>query len=403
MPVETLHYKVMKKYSLIFGMVFLCSYAKSDDSNLKWNGFFTLGGAKTNQKLSFDDGVGPQFNYSSLSKFGITGTSEIENDLEAMFQIVARGDRSPNFNSAVDFALINWRLGNSSKFSIGRQRIGTWLISDYINVGSLYPWVRPPLEVYSLNPLTSANGLSWTGNWLVGAGEILFETDVIGGSTEFNLSPTTRVKTNKDLEGWGASLAYNQGAFSARVGAIRARVSVTYDQQIALSNVGIPAPGLNVVAPVNLDFGYIDFQSIGARYDDGDYAAYFEYANQSAERIVKRRAGTYLTLGKYLFSEKLGVFLTQSYLLAGDFDNDYSIDLSPGVPLFPIDSRQSTQSITFVYKMRKSLDVKLEFSETSFPDEAFAMGNPTGTIQTPNDPNGFNKVQTVAFAFDSSF
>ncbi len=59
----------------------------------------------------------------------------------------------------IDMAMLNYHPFEWIDVRIGRQIMPLWMVSEQIDVGVTYPWIRPPMEVYSLAPNKSANGI----------------------------------------------------------------------------------------------------------------------------------------------------------------------------------------------------------------------------------------------------
>ena len=57
----------------------------------------------------------------------------------------------------------------------GKIKFPTFLISDYYEVGYAYPWIRPPQEVYSSNPITTLNGVDVLARFRLGDMSLLVQ------------------------------------------------------------------------------------------------------------------------------------------------------------------------------------------------------------------------------------
>ncbi len=75
------------------------------------------------------------------------------------------------------WAYATWKPTNSWQFRVGRQRVPFYMLSEQLDVGMSYPWVRPPVEMYT-NPVNSYDGISAKYTWMLGdwSGDLNFIT-----------------------------------------------------------------------------------------------------------------------------------------------------------------------------------------------------------------------------------
>jgi hypothetical protein len=134
----------------------------------------------------------PSFENESL--FGLQAQAPLSDSLSATAQIVASGapnDLTPpnalyncgamgtsqcalsheDFTPKFTWAYVNWTINDNLSLKAGRQRLPLYHYSDYLQVGEAYPWIRPPVSVYS-SPVSNYDGVSLqgqfsAGNWFV--------------------------------------------------------------------------------------------------------------------------------------------------------------------------------------------------------------------------------------------
>jgi hypothetical protein len=96
--------------------------------------------------------------FSADSRLGLQISAKVNEDISITGQLLAKA-REENSNVEADWAFINYRLSEQFSVRAGKIKFPTFLISDYYEVGYAYPWIRPPQEVYSSNPITTLNGM----------------------------------------------------------------------------------------------------------------------------------------------------------------------------------------------------------------------------------------------------
>lgn len=244
------------------------------------------------------------------SRLGLQFTGAINDYMDATAQLIARG-RGNNDSISTDWAFVSMQVNDVARVRTGKLKLSTFLISDYIEVGYAYPWVRPPLEVYSLNPI----------NTLVGV-DMLYTPSL--GSVQLMIQPY-----------FGSNRA------SATISpALAAAYSLTAGDELAFSVSNMA--GINIVA--NLDaisfrVGYLatevdqtdfglqgekaEFASIGMTMDWNNIVAYAEYATRNEalnlEAAFPDQDAYYVTLGY-----RAGKFLPYLTYASIDYGTDKS-------------------------------------------------------------------------------
>ncbi|MCK9532110.1 MAG: hypothetical protein M0R77_16355 [Gammaproteobacteria bacterium] len=99
----------------------------------------------------------PRFDNTD-SRLGLQFTGAINDRMSATAQLLARG-RGSNNTIETDWAFVSMDVAAQAQVRAGKLKFPTFLISDYYEVGYAYPWMRPPQEVYSLNPISTLVGV----------------------------------------------------------------------------------------------------------------------------------------------------------------------------------------------------------------------------------------------------
>ncbi|HBC58725.1 MAG TPA: hypothetical protein DCZ03_16320 [Gammaproteobacteria bacterium] len=129
--------------------------------SLSHNGFLTAGFSQTDNEISFI-GVTDEMNFSDLSLIGIQTTFKpSEGPFQFVTQLLARGNQGWDVDA--EWAYVGARLTDSFEFQVGKVRAPMFMISETLDVGITYLWIRPPEELYGFNniPFTTINGLKF--------------------------------------------------------------------------------------------------------------------------------------------------------------------------------------------------------------------------------------------------
>ena len=74
-----------------------------------------------------------------------------------------------------DWAFVSYRAADPLTIRGGKLKLTTFLVSDYIEVGYAYPWIRPPQEVYYANPISTMTGADALVRFNFGDYSLLFQ------------------------------------------------------------------------------------------------------------------------------------------------------------------------------------------------------------------------------------
>ena len=132
------------------------SVAKADSSpnnQLIWHGFLTTGAAATDSRDAYltDQKYTQRPSVIGESRLGLNLQVAPDPKWRLAAQLVAQSAKGEDAVKA-DWYFATYLPFEGLKIKMGRQILPLWMISEYIDVGRAYPWVRPPQEVYALNP-----------------------------------------------------------------------------------------------------------------------------------------------------------------------------------------------------------------------------------------------------------
>ena len=96
---------------------------------------------------------------TSESHIGIQFDATVSEKVDVILVLQAEGGSNSGYDIETEWAYANYNFNDDLALRIGKVKGSFYMVSDYRNVGYAYPWIRPPLEVYSTNPITSFSGL----------------------------------------------------------------------------------------------------------------------------------------------------------------------------------------------------------------------------------------------------
>ena len=172
------------KLKILAGVIATC--LASPAQAVQFDGFLSAGGTildDKDQNLTDYQGITENLRFDVDSRFGLQISSEISKDMSVVGQVLAKGSNE-NYNAIVEWAYVDYSFNKSTSIRAGKIKESVFLISDYVEVGYAYPWIRPPAEVYSNNPLNTVNGMELLVNVPIGKKNSLTFQPYVGTNSE---------------------------------------------------------------------------------------------------------------------------------------------------------------------------------------------------------------------------
>ncbi len=240
---------------------------------IEFDGFMSAGVAAHSEDDSvYLDTVSDDPRFDNDSKFGLQVTADIAENMQGVAQILATGS-DENFDLDVEWAYLDWRLNDNLSLRGGKVKEPVFLISDYIEVGYAYPWIRPPQEVYRNNPVNTINGM-----------EILLQTDIGGWGLTLQPYLGTNTETVPGEPGlvfdatyfYGAALQLTSRNFTFQLSFLDTDVAVT-------GTVQDPTIPTDVTTLAISSEGTATLASAGFSADINNFVLYTEYVTRDIE------------------------------------------------------------------------------------------------------------------------
>lgn len=309
----------------------------------KFSGFGTLGvvhsdnrGADyvTTRLQPNGAGLTRQTDFGPDSKLGGQLSVNFNDNLSAVVQVVAQHQGNNSFNPDLEWANVKYKFNDSVSVRLGRIALPPYLISESRQVGYSYTWVHPPVEVYSVLPITSNDGVDIS--WKTRIGEAHHVLQLYYGTKSSEVG-STKIKSNP-AAGFTSTLEY--GALTAHLGYMDAKIGFKSDsieplfvglRQFAAAAGAVPVPGFQTASAYALAMAEKyrtesrkqTALSLGVSYDPGEWLVMGEFVRGKGEGLIGTTTAWHL-LGGYRFGQ------FTPYVGVASAKVKYQLD--PGIP-----------------------------------------------------------------------
>lgn len=253
-------------------------------------------------------GDGDRLSFRPDTRIGVQVSKVFSPQWSVVGQVVARGQLNEDFDRAISRAFISYRPNDAWHLRLGRLADATFLMSDYAEVGYVYPWVRPPVESYAIIAPASYDGVDATYSWQ--AGNSTWRLKALLGRIDVEApSPAGDNRIAADRMK-GLALIQEQGPWKLRVGYIDLQLKhasvaaplLTPQLAQVSGNAFLPAAIRNeatsLAAYLDVEGARVSYASLGANYDDGVWIAQAEISDMGADRKIVARQQGHLSIGR---------------------------------------------------------------------------------------------------------
>jgi hypothetical protein len=273
-------------------------------SMFSFNGFGTVGVVNSSDdKADFvasllePNGAGYSRSWSASvdSLIGAQVTANLTPQLTAVLQLIVQQNYDKTYWPRVEWANIKYQFTPDFDLRIGRMVLPTFLVSDSRKVGYSNPWVRPPVEVYSLNPIAALDGVE--ASYRLHLGEV---TNTLQSSYGRNVSIQFPAGAHVDAPyQWGIFNDTEYGAALLHLSYVLSPITLNSASTAALFDAfRLFGPQGAAVAE---DFEVVDKSvtvlTIAGSYDPGQWFAMGEWIRTRCECFIGVTTGWYVSGG----------------------------------------------------------------------------------------------------------
>jgi hypothetical protein len=274
--------------------------ATDSPSPFSLSGFGTLSAVRTDKdNRAFrsstlqDSGAGTALDLSVDTVLGLQGSFKFSQTLDITVQTVARKGRGDSYDPQVTWSFLRFLAAPALSIRVGRTRTPFFMYSDSLNLNYASPWVRPPVEVYSLNPFSNLDGIDALYRQPVG--DLDLELHAYAGKSDLKLNEVSgKLRAVRGIRG-----TLSTSGLTAQVGFAKSNLALNWGGSLfsSLSNQLEASGNTQALNEISGSDGKTTFISSGFQYDQGKLLVVGEYAMRTVDRYTSSSVGWYLTSG----------------------------------------------------------------------------------------------------------
>lgn len=348
------------------GMLPAMSFAAS----VNINGFGTAAAAWADSEVPYSGLIDDKISFEEDTRIGLQFSAEITPELTFTTQLLARGDRE-TYDVKADWAYVSYKFNDSVSVRAGRVKLPILLVSDYVEVGYAYPWIRPPEEIYEIVPFRAISGVDLPINFRLGPLDGLVQ--LFGGSYEEEIFYRgLDLLTNSRL--LGANLSLGNESFKIRAGYLESELDISIDPFAAIF---LP-PGVDP----SIENGDSRLYSIGLKLDIANIIAHAEYVDSEVDGNVADVTAWYATVGYRI----------------GSFTPHVTVASAESEEVVPLSADQDSIAVGLRYELNSFSALKVEWKQVE------PTGGTAGLFEPePGESLSDDKIDVVSVGLDFVF
>ena len=245
------------------------------------------------------NGAGYTRNWSPTVDSLLAGqvTADFTKRLSAVVQVIAQQRYDGGYRPQVEWANIRYEITPDFSVRLGRTALPVFMENDSRRIGYSNPWVRPPGEVYGLEPVSSSDGVDVS--YRMPMGKTINTIQVSAGSTDTKFPGATVIPdgvTNvRRLIVITDSI--ERGFVIVHFTYLQARLTVDAIKPLFDAFRLFGPQGEEIADEYQLQDHAVTFLSVGANYDPGRWFAMGEWGRFQSHSFVGAANGWYVSVG----------------------------------------------------------------------------------------------------------
>jgi hypothetical protein len=312
--------------------------ARAQDANapaFSFSGFGTLSEVHSSEdKADFTsttfkpNGAGSSNDWSAGvdSLIAAQVTANFTPQLSAVVQVISEENFDNSYRPHVEWANIKYQFTPDFSVRVGRTALPVFMVSDSREIGYANPWVRPPIEVYNLVPITSNDGVDASYRIAIGAATNTFQLTAGQSDSKFpaatgigaGTAQARAVRTFVDtFEHGSATVHFNYG---------QTRLTIPEFAPLFDAFRQFGPEGIAIADKYAVDKRLVTFLGMSATYDPGKWFVMGEWGRVNTHSVLGESTGWYGT-GGYRFG-KITPYLTYAQVKADSNRSDPGLTVS---------------------------------------------------------------------------
>jgi len=249
------------------------------------------------------------WSFNPDTRLGVQADLTLNDRVSGVVQVVSQHQYDGTYTPHVEWANIKYQATSELSLRAGRIASPSYLLSESRFVGYASPWVRPPVEVYSVLPITSSDGVDAT--YRATFAGVNHSVQAYVGRSSVDIANGGKAKSRLN---WGLNDSAEFGSLTVRAGYNSFKLDLSIPAVNALlgglgafstAAAAVPLPAYQAVAvqAASLASKYamndmkISALALGVNYDPGTWFAMSEFVASKGDALLSDSRAWYVSSG----------------------------------------------------------------------------------------------------------
>ncbi|WP_435750649.1 hypothetical protein [Thauera sp. AutoDN2] len=271
--------------------------ARGTDIDWRLSGFATLGAVQTRSdtlqfaRVGIDAPGGQRTDLGPDSVLGVQADVRLSERNAFVLQLVTRETQRGDYDPRPALAFLSHALSPELTLRAGRFRSPFFMLSDTSDINYNQVWVRPPVEVYGLNPFSDIDGIDLL--YRAHIGDMFVELHPYFGRSRIPVINGGQARLSKL---GGMTLTLESGSLSLSAGYAKADLAVERTSPGFVDFASTLPQALR--AELSGSGASASFSSLGMQWDDGVWRFSAEVARNTASKFSNSATAAYASAGR---------------------------------------------------------------------------------------------------------
>jgi hypothetical protein len=312
------------------------------------------------------------------SIIGAQVDARLTSQLSAVLQIISQQNADSSFSPHVEWAYIKYQLTPDFSVRIGRTAIDAFLLTDSRNIGFANPWVRPPIELYDLVPVTNSDGIDLNYRFAVAGGSNTIDASIGYDHYQYPTSNSQATGSADATQQFSLVDTFQRGSATLRLTYGQAHLTVPAFEPLFDAFREFGPQGVGIADLYDVDDRVIAYYGLSAAYEPGDWFLMAELGRVNFHSVLGETTGWYVSSGHRF--DKITPYATYAQSRPNNGTRTPGLDLSVLPPSLAAEAgalnaelnatlanfaSQRTLSLGARLDVTSSIDLKLQWDRTN--------------------------------------
>jgi hypothetical protein len=296
----------------------------------------------------------------------------------AVLQLLSQQNADSSFSPHIEWAYLKYQFTPDFSVRLGRTAIDAFLLTDSRNIGFANPWVRPPIELYDLVPVTNSDGIDFNYRFAVAGGSNTIDASIGYDHYQYPTSNSQATGRADAAQQYSLVDTFQRGSATLRVTYGQAHLTVAAFEPLFDAFREFGPQGVGISDLYDVDNRVIAYYGVSAAYEPGAWFLMAELGRVNFHSVLGETTGWYVSSG-YRFN-RVTPYATYAQTRPNSGSRAAGLDLSELPPPLAAEAgalntelnatlatfaSQRTLSLGARLDVTSSIDLKLQWDRTN--------------------------------------